>query len=167
MKKKPVLINTSADESYSPAPKRQCKVRVVDSASKESKRAATGTACVPAIPFNSTGSSQSRLSNNREGEQKTNSKSVWKVLLDTGSEGDIVFVHPKEKEQKVIEIKTRRTPQTYRTSNGSFTCSGVGKVEMVFPDYSTSKYHVFKPDVHQLTKDDALPSYDMILGTET
>ena len=34
MKNAPVLINTSADESYSPALKRQCKVKVVDSASK-------------------------------------------------------------------------------------------------------------------------------------
>ena len=87
MKKKPVLINTSADESYSPALKRQCKVRVVDSVSKEvkNKRAAIGTACVPAIPFNSSGSSQSRLTTTVKGNRRLNPKasgrSCWTLAL--------------------------------------------------------------------------------------
>ena len=46
------------------------------------------------------------------------SKRVWRVLLDSGSDGDLIFVQTGLKEN--VPSKERVRPQKWRTSNGTF-----------------------------------------------
>ena len=153
--------NIVADQSCTPpAPKRRCKITVIDSSIKEtaSLKGKGTRASVPAIPYVS---SQSK----DKTKFKANSKSAWRVLLDSGSDGDILFDHPSD--PKDIVKRGRRKAQTYRTSTGTFECQEVGDINLTFPEYSTSKYHSVRPDVYSLKTKDRKPDYDLILGTET
>jgi hypothetical protein len=53
-----------------------------------------------------------------------NSKIVWKVLLDSGSDGNLLFIHPDNNEY--IPSKVRFKPQWRCTSNGTFVTTKVG-----------------------------------------
>ena len=162
--KSPILdtsTSTVADQSCTPpAPKRRCKITVIDSSIKETAwlRGKGTRASVPAIPYVSSQSKEGR-------KPKASSKSAWRVLLDSGSDGDILFDHPSS--PKDIIKKGRRKAQTYRTSTGTFACQEVGEINLTFPEYSTSKYHSLRPDVYTLSNEDRKPDYDLILGTET
>jgi hypothetical protein len=89
-----------------------------------------------------------------------------KVLLDSGSDGDLYFL-PKGK-PKPFPYLTRQMPKSWHTSNGSFQTTGQGKIKIKFFEYSASKEYYLQPDVveykeNSLTK----PGFDLILGSNT
>jgi hypothetical protein len=89
-----------------------------------------------------------------------------KVLLDSGSDGDLIFL-PKGK-NKPFPYLTRQVPKSWHTSNGSFQTTGQGKIRVKFFDYSNSREYFLQPDVveykeNSLTK----PGFDLILGSNT
>ena len=98
-------------------------------------------------------------------DKRTQSKRVLRVLLDSGSDGDLLFV--KEGDKSPIPFKERFRPQKWRTSNGTFETSKVGKVELIFPEFSDSKMATFKPDVVQVPKESPPPVYDLIIGVQS
>ncbi len=59
-----------------------------------------------------------------------------RVLLDTGSSGDLLFM---QKGKIDIPIVKRAVPQSWNTSNCTFQTKRVGDIELYFVDYSTSK----------------------------
>ena len=59
---------------------------------------------------------------------------VWCVLLESGFDGDILFVHLLNK--KKIPSKEQYTPQEWSTSNETFIINKVGNFEMSFPAFS-------------------------------
>ena len=61
------------------------------------------------------------------------SKDLWRVLLDSGSDGDLLFVHRES--NKHIPCKERIAPQKWRTSNGTFKTTKVGVFELILPVY--------------------------------
>jgi predicted aspartyl protease len=75
-----------------------------------------------------------------------------RVLLDTGSSGDLLFI--KKGSQKYIPTVKRAVPQLWGTSNGTFQTKKVGTIDISFMEYSTS---VGAPS----------PLYDLIIGKQT
>ncbi len=67
---------------------------------------------------------------------KVKTKTI-RVLLDTGSSGDLLFM---QKGKIDIPIVKRAVPQSWNTSNGTFQAKRVGDIELSFVDYSASKW---------------------------
>ena len=94
------------------------------------------------------------------------SNAVIKVLLDSGSDGDLLF-HEKGTE-KHFPYLTRQVPKSWRMSNGSFLTKGRSKVNLRFFKYSNSKEYLVTPDVVEYDKNKMTkPVFDLILGCKT
>ena len=94
------------------------------------------------------------------------SDTVIRILLDSGSDGDLLF-HEKGTVRHFPYL-TRQVPKSWHTSNGSFLTKGRSKVNLKFFEYSNSKEYLVTPDVveydrNKMTK----PVFDLILGCET
>jgi hypothetical protein len=88
---------------------------------------------------------------------------VW-VLLDSGSDGDLIFVS-KDKPM-LLPYSKRLVPQSWSTLNAIFQTWHKLWVELNIFEYSDSKRYHVEPDVVEYDKDNKL-QYDLILGTET
>jgi len=100
----------------------------------------------------------------RHHSNKHYKKQIVRVLLDSGSDGDLVFVS-KDKPM-LLPYSKRLVPQSWNTSNGIFQTKRKARVELNFFDYSDSKRYYSEPDVVEYNKD-RKPQYDLILGNET
>jgi hypothetical protein len=98
-----------------------------------------------------------RLCSNKHCKQRM----VW-VLLDSGSDGDFIFVN-KDKPM-LLPYSKRLVPQSWNTSNGIFQMQRKARVELNFFEYSDSKRFHVEPDDVEYDKD-SKPQYDLILGT--
>jgi hypothetical protein len=88
-----------------------------------------------------------------------------RVLLDTGSSGDLLFL--KKGSNKYIPIVKRAVPESWKTSNGTFKTKKVGEVELSFVKYSASKKVHLHPDIIEYSKGEPPPLYDLIIGKQT
>ena len=102
---------------------------------------------------------------NSKSKSRRHKYKVLKVLLDSGSDGDLLFV--QKGTDCIIPLKDRISPQKWRTSNGTFLTRSVGDLELTFPEFSTSKKASFLPDVVEVPKTAAAPVYDLILGVKS
>ena len=93
------------------------------------------------------------------------SKKAIRVLLDSGSSGDLLFI--KKGATKYTHRVKRATPCTWGTSNGAFTTKQVGDIEIAFVDYSKSKRIRLRPDIVEYGPSESIPLYDLIVGKET
>ena len=91
-------------------------------------------------------------------------KRAWRVLLDSGSDGDLVFVNKKV--LKDIRHADRFRPCKWQTSNGAFTTTKVGSLDLTFPEFSRSKRFSLRPDI-QVIPESEEPVFDLIIGTES
>jgi hypothetical protein len=89
---------------------------------------------------------------------------IVQVLLDSGSNGDLIFVS-KDKPM-LLPYSKRLVPQLWNTLNGIFQTQHEAQVELNFFKYSDSKWFHAESDVVEYNKDSKL-QYDLILGTET
>jgi hypothetical protein len=87
-----------------------------------------------------------------------------RVLLDSGSDGDLVFVD-KDKPMLLPFLK-RLVPQSWDTSNGMFQTKRKAEIELNFFEYSDSKRYLAEPDILEYDKSNR-PQYDLILGVKT
>jgi hypothetical protein len=86
------------------------------------------------------------------------------VLLDSGSDGDLVFV---DKDIPMLLSSSKRlVPQSWNTLNGMFQTKRKAEIEMNFFEYSNSKRYLAEPDIVEYDKDNR-PQYDLILGVKT
>jgi hypothetical protein len=60
-------------------------------------------------------------------------KKTIRVLLDTGSSGDLLFI--RKGSQKYIPCTKRAAPQSWGTSNGTFLTKKVGEIDISFVEY--------------------------------
>ena len=97
--------------------------------------------------------------------ESANNRKVWRVLFDSGSDGDIAFL--KKSERSSIDMHNRLHPQKWKTSNGIFETNKVGHVQLTLPKFSTSKVFSVRPDIQFISEDAPLPMYDLIVGLET
>ena len=88
-----------------------------------------------------------------------------RVLCDSGSDGNLLFI--REGTKSIIPYKERCAPQQWRTSNGTFKTTNVGKLKLLFPEFSSSKVATIKADIVTVPKKDAAPIYDLIIGIES
>jgi len=90
----------------------------------------------------------------------------YRVLLDSGSDGDILFV--RKDTSDVVPTTKRIRPQKWKTSAGVFTTYDQGdQLEFSFPEFNESKTFITQPDIVYLEKSKIPPTYDLILGVET
>ena len=92
-------------------------------------------------------------------------KRAWRVLLDSGSDGDLIFI--KKADLKHTNPKKRTHPNIWGTSNGAFKTTKVGNIEIKFPDFSTNKVFSVNPDIIPRENAAKNPMFDMIIGVET
>ncbi len=87
-------------------------------------------------------------------------------MLDSGSDGDIIFVRVGTDE--AVPYKRSMSPLKWRTSNGTFNTEKVGDaLEFSFPEFNESKRVTIRPDIVELPKWSPQPAYDIIIGCET
>jgi hypothetical protein len=91
-------------------------------------------------------------------------KRLVQVLLDSGSDGDLVVVS-KDKSMLLPYLK-RLIPQSWNTSNGIVQTKHKARVELSFSDYSDSKRYYSEPDAVEYDEN-SKPQYDLILSSET
>jgi hypothetical protein len=100
----------------------------------------------------------------RHCSNKNNKQKLAQVLLDSGSDGNLVFV--KKDKPILLPYSKRLVPQSWNTLNGIFQTKHKARVELNFSEYSDSKRYYSEPDVVKYDRSSKLP-YDLILGTET
>ncbi len=88
-----------------------------------------------------------------------------RVLLDTGSSGDLLFT--RKGSQKYIPCLKRAAPQSWGTSNGTFLNKKVGEIDISFAEYSTSKSVHLTPDIVEYDTEAIAPLYDLIIGKQS
>jgi hypothetical protein len=87
-----------------------------------------------------------------------------RVLLDSGSDGDLIFV---DKDKPILLPSSKKlVPQSWNTSNGRFQTTQKAKIELNFFEYSNSKRYLAAPDIVEYKKINR-PQYDIILGVKT
>ncbi len=87
-----------------------------------------------------------------------------RVLLDSGSDGNLVFVD-KDKPILLPSLK-RLVPQSWDTSNGMFQTKCKAEIKLNFFEYFNSKRYLAEPDTVEYDKNNR-PQYDLILGVKT
>jgi hypothetical protein len=88
-----------------------------------------------------------------------------RVLLDTGSSGDLLFL--EKGYNKYIPVVSRAVPESWSTSNGTFKTKKVGEVKLSFVEYLASKKAHLRPDIVEYPKGGPPPLYDLIIGKQT
>jgi hypothetical protein len=78
-------------------------------------------------------------------------KKIVQVLLDSGSDGDLVFVNKNT--PILLPYSKRLVPQSWNTLNGIFQTKRKARVALNFFDYSDSKQYYSEPDVAEYRKD--------------
>jgi hypothetical protein len=89
---------------------------------------------------------------------------IVRVLLDSGSDGDFVFVD-KDKPMLLPSLK-RLVPQSWNTLNGRFQTTRKAEMELNFFEYFDSKRYLVAPDIVEYDKINK-QRYDIILGVKT
>ena len=87
-----------------------------------------------------------------------------RVLLDSGSDGDLVFVD-KDKPMLLPSSKML-VPQLWNILNGMFQTKQKAEIKLNFFEYSNSKRYLAEPDIIKYDKINK-PQYDLILGVKT
>jgi hypothetical protein len=87
-----------------------------------------------------------------------------RVLLDSGSDGDLVFVD-KDKPILLPSLK-RLVSQLWNTSNGMFQTKRKAEIELNFFEYSNRKRYLAEPDIVEYDKNNR-PQYDLIPSVNT
>ncbi len=99
----------------------------------------------------------------RHRSNKHYKKQIVRVLLDSGSDRDLVFVN-KDKPMLLPYLKGL-VPQLWNTSNGISQTKRKARVELRFFDCSDSKRYYSEPYVVKYRKD-SKPQYGLILGNK-
>ncbi len=100
----------------------------------------------------------------RQRSNKHCTQKLVRVLLDSGSDGDLVFVD-KDKPMLLPSLK-RLVPQSWNTLNGRFQTKQKAEIELNFFEYSDSKRNLAEPDIVEYGKINK-PQYDLVLGVNT
>jgi hypothetical protein len=73
-----------------------------------------------------------------------------RVLLDSGSDGDLVFID-KDKPM-LLPSSNRLVPQSWNTLNGMFQTKQKNEIELNFFKHSDSKKYLVEPDIVEYDK---------------
>jgi hypothetical protein len=88
-----------------------------------------------------------------------------RVLLDTGSSGDLLFL--EKGSNKYIPVVSKAVPESWSTSNGTFKTKKVCEVKLSFVKYSASKKVHLHPDIVEYPRGGPPSLYNLIIGKQT
>jgi hypothetical protein len=72
------------------------------------------------------------------------------ALLDSGSDGDLVFV---DKDKPMLLSSSKRlVPQSWNALNGMFQTKRKAEIKLIFFEYSDSKRYLAEPDIVEYSK---------------
>jgi hypothetical protein len=100
----------------------------------------------------------------RQRSNKHYKQKLMRVLLDSGSDSNLVFVD-KDKPMLLPSLK-RLVPQLWNTLNGMFQTKRKAEIKLDFFEYSDSKTYLAEPDIVEYDKINK-PQYDLIFGVKT
>ncbi len=100
----------------------------------------------------------------RHHSNKHYKQKIVRVLLDSGSDGDLIFVN-KDKPMLLPSSK-RLVPQSWNTLNGIFQTKRKAGIELNFFEYSNSKRSFWEPDIVEYNKNNK-PQCGLTLGAKT
>ncbi len=80
----------------------------------------------------------------RQCSNKHYTQKLVRVPLDSGSDGNLVFV---DKKTMLLPSSKRLVPQSWNTSNGMFQTKRKAKIEPNCFEYSNSKRYLAEPDI--------------------
>jgi hypothetical protein len=107
---------------------------------------------------------KSKHGHHRQHSNKHYKQKLLRVLLDSGSDGNLAFV---DKDKPMLLPSSKRlVPQPWNTSNGMFQTKGKAEIELNFFEYSNSKRYLAEPDIVEYNRNNK-PPYDLILGVKT
>ncbi len=84
-------------------------------------------------------------SHHHQRSNKHNKRKLVQVLLDSGSDGDLIFVD-KDRPMLLPTMK-RLVPQSWNTLSGKFQTTEKAEIELNFFEYSNSKRYLAAPDI--------------------
>jgi hypothetical protein len=87
-----------------------------------------------------------------------------RVLLDSDSDGNLVFVDKGK--PMLLPSSKKLVPQSWNTLNGRFQTKRKAETELNFFEYSDSKRYLAEPDIVKYDRNNK-PKYDLILGVKT
>jgi hypothetical protein len=100
----------------------------------------------------------------RQFSNKHYKQKLVRVLLDSGSDSDFVFI---DKDKPMLLLSSKRlVPQSWNTLNRMFQTKQKAEIELNFFEYSDSKRYLEEPDIVEYDKNNR-PQYDLILGVKT
>jgi hypothetical protein len=103
-------------------------------------------------------------SHHRQCSNKHYKQKLLRVLLDSDSDGDLVFI---DKDKPMLLPSSKRlVPQLWNTSNGRFQTTRKAEMELNLFEYSDSKRYLAAPDIVEYDKINK-QRYDIILGVKT
>ena len=86
----------------------------------------------------------------RQSSNKHLKRKLVQVLLDSGSDGDLIFL---DKDKHMLLPSTKRlVPQSWNTSSGRFQTTRKAEIELNFFEYSDSKRYLAAPDIVEYSK---------------
>jgi hypothetical protein len=108
--------------------------------------------------------SRPKHSHHRQCSNKHYKQKLVRVLLDSGFDGDLIFVD-KDKPMLLPSLK-KLVPQSWNILNGRCQTKRKAEIELNFFEYSNSKRYLMAPDIVEHDKINK-PQYDLILGVKT
>jgi hypothetical protein len=103
-------------------------------------------------------------SHHHQQSNKHNKQKIVRILLDSGSDGDFIFI---DKDKSMLLPSSKRlVPQSWNTSNGRFQTTQKAEIELNFFEYSDSKRYLAAPDIVDYKKINR-PQYGIIHGVKT
>ncbi len=100
----------------------------------------------------------------RQCSNKHYKQKLVRVLLDSGSDGGLVFV---DKDKPMLLPSSKRlVPQWWNTLNGMFQTKQKTEIKLNFFEFFGSKRYLVEPDIVEYDKINK-PQYDLILGVKT
>jgi hypothetical protein len=100
----------------------------------------------------------------RQHSNKHYKQKLVRVLLDSGSDGNLVFV---DKDKPMLLPSSKKVvPHSWSTLNGRFQTKCKAEIELNFFEYFDSKRYLAEPDIVEYDKKNK-PQYDLILGVKT
>ncbi len=148
---------SDADDIMLTSPSQREELDVKHSTSTSSDPSEGSTMAVGAVMRCNPKDDYTRQCSNKHCKQK-----IVQVLLDSGSNGNLIFVN-KDKPM-LLPYSKRLVPQSWNTLNGIFQMWLKAWVELSFFEYSDSKRYQVEPDVVKYDENNR-PQYDLILGT--
>ncbi len=148
---------SNADDVMLTSPSQSKELHVDHSTPTASDPSEGSTTAVVAVMRGYLKDGYTRQSSNKHCKQK-----IVRVLSDSGSNGDLIFMNKDE--PMLLLYSKRLIPQSWNTLNGIFQMWHKARVELNFFEYSDSKRYHVEPDVVKYDKINR-PQYDLILGT--